>query len=320
MENHMSASKVRRVVALVASVALLSAITTAPSQAIPKNDTQTLVSTEWLAKNINDPKIVVIEVSAEEGLYERGHITGAIKVSWTKQLVDPVNRNILSQASFQKVARAAGIDKDSTVVFYGDNNNWFAAWGARVFNIYGAKDVRLLNGGRTKWEKDGRPLTTAVSAPALGDIVAAKADNTLRAFLPEVLSVAKKKTNNALVDIRSADEYSGKLFAAPGFQELAIRAGHIPGAINIPWKTAINADGTFKNTAEVRKIYADLGIDGKKPIIVYCRIGERASHTWFLLSQVLGYDVKVYDGSWTEYGNSVGVPISNPAGTVWGVA
>jgi thiosulfate/3-mercaptopyruvate sulfurtransferase len=138
--------------------------------------------------------------------------------------------------------------------------------------------------------------------------------------LPDVLKVAKKQQKSSLVDIRSADEFSGKIFAAPGFQELAIRAGHIPGAINIPWKTAINADGTFKKTAEVRKIYADLGIDGKKPIIVYCRIGERASHTWFLLSQVLGYDVKVYDGSWTEYGNSVGVPISNPAGTVWGVA
>jgi thiosulfate/3-mercaptopyruvate sulfurtransferase len=159
-----------------------------------------------------------------------------------------------------------------------------------------------------------------VSTPALGNVVAKKADASIRAFLPEVLNVAKKKTNNALVDIRSADEFSGKIFAAPGFQELAIRAGHIPGAINIPWKTAINADGTFKKTAEVRKIYADLGIDGKKSIIVYCRIGERASHTWFLLSQVLGYDVKVYDGSWTEYGNSVGVPISNPAGTVWGVA
>jgi len=316
----MSTKKISRVVALVASVALLSSITTAPSQAIPKNDTQTLVSTEWLSKNINDPKIVVLEVSAEEGLYERGHINGAIKVSWTKELVDPVNRNILSQASFQKLARKAGIDNDSTVVFYGDNNNWFAAWGAWVFNIYGLKDVRLLDGGRIKWEKDGRPLTTAVSAPALGDVVAKKADASLRAFLPEVLKVAKKQQNNALVDIRSADEFSGKIFAAPGFQELAIRAGHIPGAINIPWKTAINADGTFKKTAEVRKIYADLGIDGKKPIIVYCRIGERASHTWFLLSQVLGYDVKVYDGSWTEYGNSVGTPISNPAGTIWGIA
>jgi thiosulfate/3-mercaptopyruvate sulfurtransferase len=190
----MSTKKISRVVAIAASVALLSSITTAPSQAIPKNDTQTLVSTDWLSKNINDPKIVVLEVSAEEGLYERGHINGAIKVSWTKELVDPVNRNILSQASFQKLARKAGIDNDSTVVFYGDNNNWFAAWGAWVFNIYGLKDVRLLDGGRIKWEKDGRPLTTAVSAPALGDVVAKKADASLRAFLPEVLKVAREAT------------------------------------------------------------------------------------------------------------------------------
>ncbi|NDH81464.1 MAG: sulfurtransferase [Actinobacteria bacterium] len=316
----MSLKKISRVVAFVASIALLSSITAAPSQAIPKNDTQTLVSADWLQKNINDPKIVIIEVSTEDGLYERGHINGAVKVSWHSQLVDPVNRDILSKSAFQKLARSAGIDNDSTVVFYGDNNNWFAAWGAWVFNIYGAQDVRLLNGGRNKWEKDGRPLTTAVSAPALGDIVAKNADKSLRAFLPEVLNVAKKKQKSALVDIRSADEFSGKIFAPAGFQELAIRAGHIPGAINIPWKTAVNSDGTFKNTAEVRKIYADLGIDGKKPIIVYCRIGERASHTWFLLSQVLGYDVKVYDGSWTEYGNSVGSPISNPSGTIWGKA
>lgn len=316
----MSSRTFTKVASVITAAGLLLGLAVTPSHAIPKNDTQTLVSADWLAKNINDPKIVVIEVSTEEGLYERGHINGAIKVSWHSQLVDPVNRDILSKAAFQKLARAAGIDKDSTVVFYGDNNNWFAAWGAWVFNIYGAKDVRLLNGGRNKWEKDGRPLTTATSAPALGDIVAANPDKTLRAFLPEVLNVAKKKQKSALVDIRSADEYSGKIFAPAGFQELAIRAGHIPGAINIPWKTAVNSDGTFKGTAEVRKIYADLGIDGKKPIIVYCRIGERASHTWFLLSQVLGYDVKVYDGSWTEYGNSVGAPIDNPAGTIWGKA
>ena len=316
----MSTKKISRVVALVASVALLSGVTTAPSQAIPKNDTQTLVSTEWLAKNINDPKVVVLEVSAEEGLYERGHITGAIKVSWTKELVDPVNRNILSQKSFQNLARKAGIDNDSTVVFYGDNNNWFAAWGAWVFNIYGLNDVRLLDGGRIKWEKDGRPLTTAVSTPALGNVVAKKADASIRAFLPEVLNVAKKKTNKAMVDIRSADEFSGKIFAPAGFQELAVRAGHIPGAVNVPWGQNVNSDGTFKTVAELKKLYSDKGIDGKKTIITYCRIGERSSLTWFVLSEILGYEVKNYDGSWTEYGNSVGNPISNPSGTIWGAA
>jgi thiosulfate/3-mercaptopyruvate sulfurtransferase len=310
--------RIGKAVVVIASAALISGLASTPSTAAV--NTNALVTADWLSTNISNPKVVLIEVSSEEGVYERAHIQGAVQVKWHTELVDTVNRDILSKASFQKLARKAGIDKDSTVVLYGDNNNWFAAWGAWVFTIYGVKDVRLLDGGRTKWLADGRPTTVALPNPAPGTYVAANAKSSLRAFLPEVLKVAKKQQKSTLIDIRSADEFSGKIFAAAGFQELAIRAGHIPGAINIPWKTAVNANGTFKTAAELKKIYADLGVDGKKPIIVYCRIGERASHTWFLLSQILGYDVKVYDGSWTEYGNSVGTPIANPAGTVWGAA
>ena len=215
----------------------------------------------------------------------------------------------------------AGIDKDTTVVFYGDKNNWFAAWGAWIFNQYGIEDVRLLDGGRVKWEKDARAFTTAVPTFKAGAFRATKVDRSLRANLVgDVLPVAKGiKKNVKLVDIRSADEFSGKIFAPAGFQELAVRAGHIPGAQNVPWGSNVNSDGTFKTVAELKKLYADKGIDGTKPIITYCRIGERSSLTWFVLSEILGYnDVKNYDGSWTEYGNSVGAPISNPAGTVWG--
>jgi thiosulfate/3-mercaptopyruvate sulfurtransferase len=206
-------------------------------------------------------------------------------------------------------------------VFYGDKNNWFAAWGAWIFNQYGIEDVRLLDGGRVKWEKDARAFTTAVPTLKTGSFKATKVDRSLRANLVgDVLPVAKGiKKNVKLVDIRSADEYSGKIFAPAGFQELAVRAGHIPGAENIAWGLNVNADGTFKTVSELKKLYADKGIDGTKSIITYCRIGERSSLTWFVLSEILGYnDVKNYDGSWTEYGNSVGAPISNPSGTIWG--
>jgi thiosulfate/3-mercaptopyruvate sulfurtransferase len=285
----------------------------------PKNQSRSVVSADWLAQNLSDPKVKIIEVSTEQGLYERGHIQNAVNFTWHTDFVDPVNRDIISQEKFTALAQKAGINKDSTVVLYGDKNNWFAAWGAWIFNIYGQSDVRILDGGRVKWEKDARALTTAVPAPANGNFVATKADNTLRATLAkDVLPVATGKAKADLIDIRSADEYSGKIFAPAGFQELAIRAGHIPGAKNIPWGLNVNADGTFKSVADLKKLYADAGIDGKQPIITYCRIGERSSLTWFVLSEILGYSVKNYDGSWTEYGNSVGVPINNPSGTVWG--
>jgi thiosulfate/3-mercaptopyruvate sulfurtransferase len=285
----------------------------------PKNQSRSVVSADWLAQNLSDPKVKIIEVSTEQGLYERGHIQNAVNFTWHTDFVDPVNRDIISQEKFTALAQKAGINKDSTVVLYGDKNNWFAAWGAWIFNIYGQSDVRILDGGRVKWEKDARALTTAVPAAGNGNFVATKADNTLRATLAkDVLPVATGKAKADLIDIRSADEYSGKIFAPAGFQELAIRAGHIPGAKNIPWGLNVNADGTFKSVADLKKLYADAGIDGKQPIITYCRIGERSSLTWFVLSEILGYSVKNYDGSWTEYGNSVGVPINNPSGTVWG--
>lgn len=277
-----------------------------------------LVSTDWLEKNINDPKLRLIEVSVNPGLFERGHIQGATNVSWHTDLVDPVRRDIASQQDFEKLLRNAGVNNDSTVVLYGDTNNWFAAWGAWVFDIYGVKNVKLLDGGRKKWEAENRPLTPVAKQHAAGNIKVSAANQKLRARLADVVAVAEKKSDAKLVDIRSADEYSGKIFAPAGVQELAVRAGHVPGAANVPWGQAVAADGTFKSVEELKKIYGAVGIDGTKPVITYCRIGERSSHTWFALSKLLGYDVRNYDGSWTEYGNAVGVPVSNPAGTVWG--
>jgi thiosulfate/3-mercaptopyruvate sulfurtransferase len=311
----------KKVVALAASVAVLALTATSltPAQAAPKNQARAVVQADWLEKNLDDPKVVVIEVSTEPGVYERGHIRNAVKITWHTDLVDTVNRDVVSAANFQKFAQAAGISQDTTVVLYGDKNNWFAAWGAWIFNLYGAKDVRILDGGRVKWEKDGRALTTAVTAKAKGNFTSTRLDKTLRAtLLQDIIPVAKKRVKVDLIDIRSADEYSGKIFAPAGFQELAVRAGHIPGAINVPWGLNVNADGTFKTVADLKKLYTDKGVDGKQPIITYCRIGERSSLTWFVLSEILGYDVKNYDGSWTEYGNTVGVPISNPSGTIWG--
>ncbi len=311
----------KKYVALAASVAVLALTATSftPAQAAPKNLARAVVQPDWLEKNLDDPKVVVVEVSTEPGIYERGHIRNAVKITWHTDLVDTVNRDVVSAANFQKFAQAAGISQDSTVVLYGDKNNWFAAWGAWIFNLYGAKDVRILDGGRIKWEKDGRALTTAVTTKTKGNFTSTRLDKTMRAtLLQDIIPVAKKRVKVDLIDIRSADEYSGKIFAPAGFQELAVRAGHIPGAINVPWGLNVNADGTFKPVADLKKLYADKGVDGKQPIITYCRIGERSSLTWFVLSEILGYDVKNYDGSWTEYGNTVGVPISNPSGTIWG--
>jgi len=313
--------RTKRVIAALLSAGLLVGISVNTAVAAPKNLARSVVQADWLEKNLDNPDVKIIEVSTEAGLYERGHIKNAVKLNWYTDLVEVVNRDIVAGTRFQKLARAAGINKNSIVVLYGDKNNWFAAWGAWIFNTYGIEDVRLLDGGRVKWEKDGRAFTTTVSTPKEGNFVATKADKSVRATLiRDVLPAVRKKGTSDIVDIRSADEYSGKVFAPAGFQELAVRAGHIPGAVNVPWGTNVNADGTFKTVAELKKLYADKGIDGKKPIITYCRIGERSSLTWFVLSEILGYEVKNYDGSWTEYGNGVGNPISNPAGTIWGAA
>jgi thiosulfate/3-mercaptopyruvate sulfurtransferase len=301
---------------LIKKVVLLWALLfTAPVVAAP-NDF--LVTTDWLEKNLNNPKLRLIEVSVDTGVYERGHIQGAVNFKWHTDLVDPVKRDIASKENFEKLLRQAGVNNDSTIVIYGDSNNWFAAWGAWVFDIYGVKNVKLLDGGRKKWEAEKRPLTPLATQVANGNIKVSDANNNLRARLIDVVAVANKKSDTSLVDIRSNDEFTGKVIAPAGVQELAIRAGHIPGAVNVPWGQAVAEDGTFKSAEELKKVYGAVGIDGKKPIITYCRIGERSSHTWFALSKILGYNVKNYDGSWTEYGNSVGNPIINTAGTVWG--
>lgn len=345
------------VVGLGLIISLPSLAAEALAQANPPTDNfeKVVVDSAWLAENLDNPKVRVIEVSVVPGLYERGHIPGAVNFIWHTDFVDTVRRDIVSPERFQELLRAAGIDSDTTVILYGDNNNWFAAWGAWIFTIYGVEDIRLLNGGRAKWEAEGRELAVKTPNYTAGKITIGEPRADLRLFLPDVLEVVEAKLaaetqaevtatatvtatvtaeeaaeiaateaaaeiarNTVIIDIRSPAEFEGTVFAPEGFQELAIRAGHIPTAVNVPWGRAVNEDGTFKSVEELRELYAAVGVDGSQPIIVYCRIGERASHTWFVLSQILGYDVALYDGSWTEWGNTVGVPIQNPAGTVWG--
>ncbi|UCJ15912.1 sulfurtransferase [Pseudomonas sp. MM211] len=295
---------------VIAVASLLSAPTWAASEF--------LVTTDWLEKNLDNPKVRIIEVSVVPGVYERGHIPGAVNLAWHSDLVDPVKRDIASQEALQSLLRKSGVSDDTTTILYGDNNNWFAAWGAWVFDVYGVENVKLLDGGRIKWEAEKRTLSNRAGSAGNGNVTLKAANKELRAFLPDVLAAAEKRSDEQLVDIRSADEYNGKVFAPQGVQELAVRAGHVPGAVNVPWGQAVAADGTFKSAEELKKVYAAVGIDGSKPIITYCRIGERSSHTWFALKKILGYDVRNYDGSWTEYGNAVGVPVVNVAGTVWG--
>lgn len=277
---------------------------------------EALVSADWVQDNLTNPAVRIFEVSVDTGVYERGHIPGAVHLDWHTDLVDPVKRDIADRAAFEAKLRDAGVTKDTTVVLYGDNNNWFAAWGAWVFDVYGI-EAKLLDGGRKLWEAKGLPLDTAPVDHADSQIVLPERDTTLRARLNDVLDAAEGRSAAKLVDIRSNDEFTGKVFAPEGVKELAVRAGHVPGAVNVPWGKIVNQDGTFKSPDEIKAIYAEQGIDGTSPIITYCRIGERSSHTWFALKRILGYDARNYDGSWTEYGNAVGVPVVNVAGTVW---
>ncbi len=300
----------------VASVSVALIGTAALAQA-SADGSGPLVSTEWLEKNLRNPKVRIIEVSVNPGVYEKGHIPGAHNFSWHTDLNDRIRRDIVGKADFEKLLSRAGVANDSTVVIYGDTNNWFAAWGAWVFDIYNVNNVKLLDGGRKKWEAEGRVLDTRAPEVAATQYKVTKVNENLRARLSDAVAAAEGKTRTKLVDIRSADEYSGKIFAPAGVPELSVRAGHIPGAVNVPWGRAVNDDGTFKSAAELKALYAGVGIDGKLPVITYCRIGERSSHTWFALKKILGYEVRNYDGSWTEYGNAVGVPVNNPSGTVW---
>jgi thiosulfate/3-mercaptopyruvate sulfurtransferase len=300
-----------------ATVLLATLAGTALANTAASSSAGPLVTAEWLAQNLSRPDVRVIEVSVNPGLYERAHIPGAVNFSWHNDLNDKLRRDIVGKQDFEKLLSRAGVKDDTTVVLYGDTNNWFAAWGAWVFDIYGVKNVKLLDGGRKKWEAENRPLNNRAPEYAATSYRVGKINLDLRARLSDALAVAEGKSQARLIDIRSGDEYQGKIFAPAGVPELAIRAGHIPGAVNVPWGQAVQEDGTFKPKEELRKLYAGVGIDGSKPVITYCRIGERSSHTWFALSKILSYDVKNYDGSWTEYGNAVGVPINNPAGTVW---
>jgi thiosulfate/3-mercaptopyruvate sulfurtransferase len=286
--------------------------------AVSVHASDSIVSTAWVAENLNNSDIRIVEVSVEPGKFERAHVPGSANIRWHTDLVDPIRRDIVSKDNFESLMSQMGIDNNTTVILYGDHNNWFAAWGAWIFHIYGHENVKIMDGGREKWEAERRPTTSRASSFTATNYQVTETNDHLRTNLAEVLDIAEENTEGILVDIRSPQEYSGQIIAPEGVQELAIRAGHIPGAVNVPWGTVVNPDdGTFRSADELRQIYAEKGIDGSKPIVTYCRIGERSSHTWFVLSQILGYEVKNYDGSWTEYGNSVGVPIENPAGTVW---
>jgi thiosulfate/3-mercaptopyruvate sulfurtransferase len=272
-----------------------------------------LVSAEWAEQNLNTPQVVFVEVDEDTSAYDAGHIPGAVKIDWRNDLQDPVRRDFVDRAGFEKLLSARGIGNDDTVILYGGNNNWFAAYAYWYFKLYGHQDVKLLDGGRKKWELDGRPLSTEAVTRDEAKYTAQDQDLSLRAFRDEVVDAINTKN---LVDVRSPDEFSGKLLAPAHLpQEQAQRAGHIPSAINVPWSKAANEDGTFRSDEELRELYAEAGLDGSKSTIAYCRIGERSSHTWFALHELLGHaDVKNYDGSWTEYGSLVGVPVETGTG------
>ncbi|HTJ27601.1 MAG TPA: sulfurtransferase [Candidatus Limnocylindria bacterium] len=274
---------------------------------------ETVVSTAWVADHLDDPTVRIAEVDVDTSAYDEGHVPNAIGWNWQTELCDTVRRDIVSQERFEALMRVAGISPSTTVVLYGDNNNWFAAWAFWQIKIYGHRDVRLMNGGRKKWIAEGRALSTTIPQFAATDYVAQPPDRSLRAFLPEVQSALREGTS-VLIDVRSPQEFTGEILAPPGLPETCQRGGHIPGARSIPWGLACNEDGTFKSVEELHRLYDAQGADGSKPIIAYCRIGERSSHSWFVLKELLGYDrVTNYDGSWTEWGNLVGAPVERGA-------
>jgi thiosulfate/3-mercaptopyruvate sulfurtransferase len=270
---------------------------------------EALVDTAWVAAHAGDPGVHLVEVDVDTSAYEQGHVPGAVGWNWTTQLSDPVRRDVLAKDAFERLMAQSGIANNTTVVLYGDNNNWFAAWALWQMKLYGHADVRLMDGGRRKWLEEGRELSTDVPSPLPARYVASGPDLALRAFLAEAMEASASR-RAAFVDVRSPDEFTGKILAPPGLPETCQRGGHIPGAQNIPWGQVCNPDGTFKTFEELQALYAGKGITGERPTIAYCRIGERSSHSWFVLKYLLGYDdVKNYDGSWTEWGNLVGMPV-----------
>ena len=274
---------------------------------------ESLVSTEWVAEHGGDANVRLIEVDVDTAAYEQGHIAGAVGWNWQSQLQQSVRRDLLSKVEMEGLLGSSGAGNDTTIVVYGDNNNWFAAWAFWQIRYYGHADVKLMNGGRAKWEAEGRPMTTDVPSYAATSYSAQDPDESIRAYRDQVLA-AVGAGNTALVDVRSPAEFSGELLAPPNLpQEGSQRGGHIPGAANIPWGQAANEDGTFKSADELAALYGGNCIDGSRDTIAYCRIGERSSHTWFVLTQLLGHEnVRNYDGSWTEWGSIVGAPIEKP--------
>ncbi len=272
---------------------------------------EVLVDTDWVKANLKSPNVRLVEIDVDTQQYDVGHIPGAVAFNWQTQLQNQVTRDIIGKAEFEKLLSDAGITPETTVILYGDNNNWFAAYGFWLFKIYGHRDVRLMNGGRQKWlNEPDKGLVGAKTSVEAAIYRAQDPDLSLRAKLPDILDIVARKSHN-LVDVRSNDEYTGKVIAPPGMSETAQRGGHVPGATSIPWGTAVNPDGTFKSVDELNKIYfEEKKLDSGKPTVAYCRIGERSSHTWFVLKYLLGQsNVKNYDGSWTEYGNLIGAPI-----------
>ena len=270
---------------------------------------EVLVSTDWVAQHTKDPKVRTVEVDVDTTAYEKGHIEGAVGWNWQTQLQDNVRRDLLGPKQLDELASKSGISSDTTVVLYGDNNNWFAAYALWQLKYFGHKDARLMNGGRKKWELEGRPFTTQIPQITPTSYKAGQPDKNIRADRELIFQVLDKK-NAHLVDVRSPDEFTGKVIAPPGMSETAQRGGHIPGAISVPWAKAANDDGTFKSYDELVKLYEGEGVRPDREAIAYCRIGERSSHTWFVLKYLLGFDkVRNYDGSWTEWGNLVDAPI-----------
>ncbi|MBV8810074.1 MAG: sulfurtransferase [Acidobacteriaceae bacterium] len=281
---------------------------------------EVLVETEWLSQKLNDPSVRVVEVDVDTAAYDLGHIPSAVAWAWNTQLCDTVRRDILPKNELEALLSKSGISPQTTIVLYGDSNNWFAAWAFWQLKIYGHNDVKILNGGRKKWLAENRQVTNDVPSYAQTQYKAKDADLSLRAFLPQVQEAVKAKAAS-LVDVRSPQEFTGEILAPPGLPETCQRGGHIPGARNVPWGKACNDDGTFKTFDELKALYAAEGVDSSRPTIAYCRIGERSSHTWFVLKYLLGLpNVVNYDGSWTEWGNLVGAPVERGAAKTVGVS
>src|SRR5713226_9399145 len=273
---------------------------------------EVLVTTEWVAAHSKDPGLRVVEVDVDTTAYDQGHVDGAVSWNWQTELQDAIRRDLAQPTAFEDLLGKAGISPETTIVLYGDNNNWFAARAFWQLKYYGHAKVLIMNGGRKKWLEEKRPLTTEKPAVAATTYKVKSPNNAIRAKRDDIFAVVEKRSPAHLVDVRSVDEFTGKIIAPPGMTETAQRAGHIPQAANIPWAQASNEDGTFKSFDDLKKLYESKGITGNDEVIAYCRIGERSSHTWFVLKYLLGYErVRNYDGSWTEWGNLIGAPIVN---------